>query len=142
MGGEQNLGATAHRHYDAGGETRIDGVPLAADHGPLPISGDRRGSAVAAEAVAAAKVHQLPGATGEAKGLLVAGLHQGAQGGKALSRLLLPQIEQIAGAPLPVIERLGAAIGEGSGHDPGQAPHFKPQASLTAQDEPESRLAI
>ena len=76
MGPQQQLGAPTHRHYDAGGDTRICHVSLMAPLCPLPHLGCHGGAALATEFVAAAKGRQLPGTTTEAKPLLVSRNHQ------------------------------------------------------------------
>ena len=106
MGRQQDSRALAHRHYDTGGDARVDDVTMPAHLCPLPRLGGHGGATFAAEAMGAAEGGQLPGATGEAKPLLVPRHHQLAQPRQGRALGIRPQIQQITGQPVPLIERL------------------------------------
>ncbi|MNF73379.1 hypothetical protein D3C84_553780 [compost metagenome] len=75
---------------------------------PLPRLGDHGSAALAAEAVAATEGGQLPGAARETKALLIPRHHQLAQRhhGRWLALGIRPQIQQIAGQIVPLVEAL------------------------------------
>ncbi len=82
---------------------------------PLPRLRGHGGAALAAEAVGAAEGNELPGTACEAKALFVSRHHQLAQRAHGARVGLSPQIQQIAGQPLPLVKTLERGTGQRCG---------------------------